>query len=116
MRLKLAFLALICPALIVTGCTKKSASATHIAVRMRQFAIEPAEIRVKRGENVVLDVTTVDVQHGFLVSQLGINEPVQPGKSTQIALDTSKSGEFKAECSVICGAGHDQMTAKIVVE
>jgi cytochrome c oxidase subunit 2 len=64
----------------------------------------------------VLVVSTNDVQHGFQVEQLGINEPIHPGRSAEIELDTSKKGEFKVACSIICGPGHDDMQAKIVVE
>ena len=103
--------------LIVCSCAKKQpAEATHIGITMRRFAIEPDIIRVKQGENVVLDVSSKDVQHGFEVEQLGINEPIQPGKGAHITLDTSKKGEFNVDCSIICGPGHNDMTAKIVVE
>lgn len=83
---------------------------------MRKFVIEPNVIRVEQGENVVLDVSSKDVQHGFQVEQLGINEPIRPGKPVAVVLDTSKKGQFRMECSIICGAGHDDMTGKIVVE
>ena len=83
---------------------------------MRKFAIEPDVIQVKQGEDVVLVVSTRDVQHGFEVDDMGINEPIQPGKPASIHLDTSKKGEFNVACSIICGPGHNEMTAKIVVE
>jgi len=110
-------LALLSASLIGCSCARQQpASATHIGVTMRRFAIEPDIIRVKQGENVVLDVSSKDVQHGFEVEQLGINEPIQPGKPAHIPLDTSKKGEFDVACSIICGPGHNDMTAKIVVE
>ena len=115
--MRLGLLALLCVGLVVCSCAKKEAAqATHIGVTMRRFAIEPDVIRVKQGENVVLDVSSKDVQHGFGVEQLGIDEPIQPGKPAHIRLDTSKKGEFDVACSIICGPGHNDMTAKIVVE
>ena len=83
---------------------------------MRKFAIEPDVIRVKQGEDVMLTVSTEDVQHGFEVEEMGINEPVQPGKPVEIHLNTLKKGEFRVACSIICGPGHNDMTGKIVVE
>lgn len=83
---------------------------------MRKYAIEPNVIQVKKGENVVLDVSTRDVEHGFQIEQLGINEPISPGKPAQIPLKTDAKGEYKIECSIICGAGHDDMQAKLVVQ
>jgi cytochrome c oxidase subunit 2 len=107
----------VCIALFLASCARKtSAEATHIHVMMRKFAIEPKVIQVKKGENVVLDVSTEDVLHGFMVAKLGINEPIQPGKAAAIRLDTSRQGDFEVTCSIICGAGHDDMRAEIVVQ
>src|SRR5689334_14446099 len=105
-------------ALFLTACNTKPS--THAfksqKITMRRFAIEPDVIRVKQGEDVVLTISTEDVQHGFEVEDMGINEPVQPGKPVEIHLDTSKKGEFRVACSIICGPGHNDMTGKIVVE
>ena len=104
-------------ALLLSSCTSKpSGPPQHLRVTMKKFAIEPAVIHVKQSAKVVLDVSTQDVQHGFQVPELGINEPIQPGRPAEISLDTSRKGEFKVECSIICGPGHDDMQAKIVVE
>jgi cytochrome c oxidase subunit II len=115
-RIQLCSLLILCTAVLSSCSRKQPASAVHLAVTMRKFVIKPNVIHVKQGENVVLDVSSKDVQHGFQVEQLGINEPVQPGRPVAIALDTSKKGQFRMECSIICGAGHDDMTGKIVVE
>lgn len=83
---------------------------------MRKFAIEPRIIQVKQAQNVVLDVSTDDVMHGFMVAKLGINEPIQPGKAAAIPLDTSRKGDFEVTCSILCGRGHDDMRARIVIK
>ena len=105
-------------AFLLAACnTKPSTHEFKIQrVTMRKFAIEPNVIRVQQGEDVLLTVSTEDVQHGFQVEDMGINEPIQPGKSVDIHLDTSKKGEFRVACSIICGPGHNDMTAEIVVE
>ena len=105
-------------AFLLTACnTKPSIHDFRIQrVTMRKFAIQPDVIRVKQGEDVLLNVSTEDVQHGFEVEDMGINEPIQPGKAVEIHLDTSKRGEFRVACSIICGTGHNNMTGKIVVE
>lgn len=82
---------------------------------MRKFVIEPAHIEIRQGQNIVLDVSTADVQHGFKVEQLGVNEPIQPGKPVEIPIDTSKKGDFEVTCSIVCGVGHDDMRARIVI-
>lgn len=118
--MRFCILALLCLAPAFCSCGKKQPltgpNPTHLQVSMRKFEIDPQVIRVKQGENVVLDVSTKDVEHGFEVEDLGINEPIQPGKPVAISLDTSRKGEFRVACSIICGAGHEDMTAKIMVE
>src|SRR5689334_2985985 len=68
-----------------------------LKVTMSKYAIEPPLIRAKKGENLVLVVSTKDVQHGFQVEQLDINEPVQPGRPAEITIDTRQRGEFKVQ-------------------
>lgn len=111
-------LALLGVALALCSCAKKQSphAVTHLQISMRKFQIEPNVIRVKQGEKVVLDVSTKDVEHGFEVKDMGIDEPIQPGRPAEIPLETSRKGEFKVACSILCGAGHEDMTATIVVE
>jgi len=50
------------------------------------------------------------------VPDLGIDEPIQKGKPAEIRFSAKDRGEFKIECDIICGPGHDDMAGKIVVE
>jgi heme/copper-type cytochrome/quinol oxidase subunit 2 len=103
---------------VLSGCAKKAEQAAPrvVAVTMKKGDISPKEIRVKQNEPVRLAVSTLDVQHGFEIPQLGVSEPVNPGKPAEVALDTSRKGSFKVQCGVMCGAHHDEMRAVVVVE
>lgn len=103
---------------VTTGCAKKAEQAAPrvVAVTMKKGDISPKEIRVKQNEPVRLVVSTLDVQHGFEIPQLGVSEPVNPGKPAEVALDTARKGTFKVQCGVMCGAHHDEMRAVVVVE
>lgn len=100
----------------LAGCSRPKAQPVRIQVIMHRYAIEPEVIHVKKGQDVTLEVSTRDVQHGFAVKELGIDEPIQPGKPAEVSLKTDKPGEYKVECSIICGPGHQRMQGKIVVE
>ncbi len=97
------------------GCSKKQPD-VRINVTMKKYEIQPAEIRVKRGQTVELTVSTLDVQHGFYVPDLGIKEPVQRNHPAVIVFEAKKAGTYPVQCNIICGPGHDDMQAKIVVE
>ena len=102
----------------VSGCAKKAEQVAPrvIPVTMKKGDISPKEIRVKQNEPVRLAVSTLDVQHGFEIPQLGVSEPINPGKPAEVALDTSRKGNFKVQCGIMCGAHHDDMRAVLVVE
>lgn len=101
----------------VSGC-KQTESGKHIPVQvvMKKYSITPTEIRVKEGEMLRFEVHTEDVQHGISIPELGINQPVNPGKPAYFTYKAVRKGTFNIECSVICGRGHDDMRAKLVVE
>ncbi|MBI2682926.1 MAG: cupredoxin domain-containing protein [Acidobacteriales bacterium] len=98
------------------SCSKHEGPARTIKVVMKKYSIEPAEIHVRQGENVVLEVTTTDVQHGFDVPDLNVSESIQPGMTATFRLPTGRKGNFTVECGVICGPRHDQMRGKVVVD
>src|SRR5947209_18283367 len=62
------------------GCAKAPKAARPIAVTMKKYAIDPAEIHIKQGETVEFHVSSLDVQHCFAVPSLGIKQSVQPNR------------------------------------
>jgi len=109
-----AFVILLPLLLLLVACSHEPD--VTISVTMKKYAIEPAEIRVKRGQRVQLTVSTLDVQHGFYVPDLGIKEPVQKNRPAVIVFKADRAGEYPIQCNIICGSGHDDMRAKIIVE
>ncbi len=106
---------------ISVGCHKATsapagAKQVDFNISMKKWLIEPAEIRVEKGSVVHLHVTTSDVQHGFDVRALNIAEPVNPGRVTDITFRADKPGKYDVECGILCGRGHDEMEATIVVQ
>jgi cytochrome c oxidase subunit 2 len=110
------FLILLSFLFLAAGCHSDRPTGTHIKVVMKKYTIEPAVIHVKAGEPVTLDVSTADVQHGLDIPDLGIKEPVQPGKPAAVTFTPKSKGEYRIVCGVICGPHHEDMLAKLVVE
>lgn len=63
---------------------------------------------------VDLDLTSVDVIHGFYVPGLGIQEDALPGRLTNLWFK-AKPGVYKGECTQLCGADHSQMLITVQV-
>lgn len=102
--------------LLLAGCQRPAPAPRHVAVVMKKYAITPAEIRLQQGETIQFEVITEDAQHGFTVAALGINEPVNPGRPAIFTYTAAKKGTFQIECGIICGSGHDDMRAVLIVE
>ena len=86
-----------------------------IRVVARKFEYEPREIRLKRGEPVVLEFTTLDVIMGFNSYDFGVRTDIVPGTVTRLRLTPDKAGEFVFYCDVFCGNGHEDMDGKLIV-
>lgn len=112
----------------IPGIATPPAPATHpapatptpqprtIAVTAKTWAFEPSTIRLTKGETVILEVTSVDVDHGLLIPALNVSEKLTPGSTTRITVMPQEIGTFPMICNVFCGAGHKDMRGSIVVE
>ncbi|HEY4731480.1 MAG TPA: cupredoxin domain-containing protein [Myxococcales bacterium] len=87
-----------------------------IQVTAEKFKFTPAVIELKLGEPVVLELTTLDRKHGFQISDLNIDESIEPGKVTRVRISPAKAGTFLFHCDVFCGSGHEEMAGEIVVK
>jgi len=102
---------------LLAGCNRQpKPEPIHIQITASRYTFQPPVIHIKKGQDVTLEVSTSDVQHGFEVKELGIDEPIQKGKPALVNFKADKPGEYKVECSIICGSGHDHMQGKIIVE
>jgi len=87
-----------------------------IAITAKRFEFSPREITLKAGETVKLQLTTDDVTHGFFAKPLGIDEVIEPGKTTEVVVTPQAPGRYTTICDHFCGAGHGGMKMMIVVE
>jgi len=86
-----------------------------VTVVAERFQYTPAEIRVRKGEPVVLEFTTRDVTMGFNAPELGVRADIVPGQVARVRLVPDKAGTFTFYCDIFCGSGHEEMTGTIVV-
>jgi len=88
----------------------------EIKMVAKKWQFEPNIIQVKMGEKIRLKIKSVDVAHGFSLPQFGVDQQLTPQQETTIEFVADKKGEFPFFCSVYCGAGHSEMTGKLIVE
>jgi cytochrome c oxidase subunit 2 len=86
-----------------------------IEVHAHRFAFEPAEITVKQGETVRLELVSDDVPHSLVVKELGIDETASKAHPGDVDFKATQAGDFAGRCGRFCGAGHGHMTFTVHV-
>lgn len=87
----------------------------RVEVSVKRFEYTPGEITLKKGEPVVLVLTTQDVAHGLKFKELNLTTKFEKGKPSELAFTPDKLGDFVGHCSVFCGSGHGSMTLTLHV-
>ena len=87
----------------------------EIHITAKKFEFTPDTITLKKGEPVVLVVSSQDREHGFNLRGFGIRANVNPGGAVRIRFTPNKTGKFAFSCDVFCGEGHEDMTGTMVV-
>jgi heme/copper-type cytochrome/quinol oxidase subunit 2 len=93
-----------------------AAQAHTIDVNARQFAFEPASLRVQRGDTVTIHFESLDAAHGLFIDGYGVDLHAELGKSAETTFVASEAGKFKIRCSVSCGVLHPFMIGELEVD
>jgi cytochrome c oxidase subunit 2 len=99
------------------GAPAAGADATDrvVSVTARRFSYNPSVIELELGVPVIIELTSLDRQHGFNIPDLGLRADVEPGKTVRVRIVPEKVGTFDFHCDVFCGSGHEEMAGRIVV-
>jgi cytochrome c oxidase subunit 2 len=93
----------------------RSAREQVIHMTAKKFEYSPNEITVKKGVPVVLEITSLDRDHGFKLREFGVRAAIKPGATTRVRIVPNKTGRFPFQCDVFCGSGHEDMSGELIV-
>ena len=99
----------------MTNLTHASDNPKVIEITAKKFEFTPNEITLKKGEPVILRLTTADRVHGFMSKPLKFDTDIPPGKTTDVAVTPDTAGNFTIICDHYCGSGHGGMNMKVTV-
>jgi len=99
----------------ITNLTHASDNPKVIEITAKKFEFTPNEITLKKGEPVILRLTTTDRVHGFMSKPLKFDTDIPPGKTTDVAVTPDTAGDFTIICDHYCGTGHGGMNMKVTV-
>jgi cytochrome c oxidase subunit II len=86
-----------------------------IKISAERYEYSPAKVTLKKGEAVILELTSEDRLHGFHIKELGIRADVLPGQPVRVRIVPDKVGTFPFTCDLFCGSGHGDMSGMIAV-
>ncbi len=93
----------------------QDATPRRIEITAKRFSFDPGEITLKKGEPVVLVLTSADVAHGLRIHEFNIDVTLKTGGTQEVQFTPDKTGDFIGHCAVFCGPGHGSMTFKLHV-
>ena len=86
-----------------------------VKVTAKKFEFSPGEIKVRKGETVILELSSSDRIHGFSLPDFKIKSEIKPGEVRRVKFIADKVGQFSFHCDVFCGDGHEDMMGTLVV-
>ena len=88
----------------------------RIKLTVKRFEYSEKILLVKKNVPVVVEITSLDVPHGFSVPDFHARaEVVMPGKPTFVRFVPDKEGEFQYLCDIFCGTKHEELEGLLVV-
>lgn len=72
-------------------------------------------LHVPEGVPVEFAITAADVDHGFLIPDLRIQQDAVPGRTTFINMTAIRAGTYPVECDMYCGVQHSEMLSNMIV-
>ena len=119
MKLKLTFPILMVALIATIAGTRLMSHAQeqprHIDIVAQRFYFTPSEITLKKGQPVILALTSKDVQHGLKLDAFNQVLIAKKGASNQVEFTPTEVGTFIAQCASFCGAGHGSMKLTVHV-
>src|SRR5438046_702985 len=87
-----------------------------VKLRAERFHFTPREFRIKAGEPVVLEFSSIDFVHGFSMPELSVRADLPPGTVTRVRLTADKPGTYDFLCDNFCGEGHETMHGRMIAQ
>ena len=99
----------------VINLTRASDNPKVIEISAKKFEFSPSQITLKKGEPVILRLSSSDRVHGFMSKPLKVDTDIAAGKTTDVAVTPDTAGDFTVICDHYCGTGHGNMKMKVSV-
>ena len=80
-----------------------------------QYLFASNQLYLPVGQQVDLQMTSLDVLHSFFVPEFRLKQDIVPGRTVDLRVTPTRVGHYKVTCSQLCGRLHAQMVADLYV-
>jgi len=94
-----------------TGCVNPAsptANQNDCVKVIGQTTQDPSMV-IPTGTDVEIHLNSLDVLHGFYVPEFNFSRYASPGYTTSFDFDATKTGDFRGQCTQLCGLYHSLM-------
>jgi cytochrome c oxidase subunit 2 len=74
------------------------------------------DLHLPLGEDIVLEIKSMDVLHSFFLPNLRVKQDVVPGMRQYVWFKANKAGAYDIVCAELCGWGHYKMRGRVTIQ
>lgn len=79
------------------------------------YGISTTDLYLPLDKQVDLQMTSKDVIHSFFVPEFRVKQDILPGRTVDLRVTPTVIGNYKVECSQLCGSNHSYMVTGVDV-
>jgi cytochrome c oxidase subunit 2 len=74
------------------------------------------DLHLPAGEEVLVELKSMDVLHSFFLPNLRVKQDAVPGMTIPVWFKPSEPGQYDLICAELCGWGHYKMKGRLTIE
>jgi cytochrome c oxidase subunit 2 len=98
-----------------TSVAAQTGDVRVIQMTVKNFAFEPSNIQLSKGDKVKLVMNVESGNHGIAIPGFNIEQSLPQGTTQTVEFTADQTGSFNFFCNVPCGPGHKEMIGSIIV-
>lgn len=100
----------------VIDSIEETGQTVDVVITTKRYAFSPDTITVRKGDRLHLTLKSIDVTHGFLLPDFGVDERLPVGESIDVELLAAERGTYVFTSDIFSGKGTRGMRGTITVE
>ncbi|MGZ9166984.1 MAG: cytochrome c oxidase subunit II [Anaerolineales bacterium] len=79
------------------------------------YGVTSDELHLPVDQQVLLQMTSMDVIHSFWVPEFRVKQDLVPGRITELRITPTVNGNYKVRCAELCGTSHAYMEKPVII-